>query len=110
MTLEEILIQKIESLGPIRWTRSFGWIGAHSEDKFFCGYKVIDENYLHILLILSPVDFVKALESGDFEKFEFGKTWVEGEIISEEEIEAVWSFIISAHRFAKVRKKSPKRK
>src|SRR3989338_7858405 len=105
MDLEETLIQKIESLGPIRWTRSFGWIGAHTEDKFFCGYKVIDENYLHILLILSPVDFDKALESGDFEKFEFGKTCVEGEVGSDQETEAERPSIISAHRFAKERKK-----
>lgn len=31
MSLGDTLVEKVESLGPIRWTKSFGWICAHRE-------------------------------------------------------------------------------
>ncbi len=105
MPLEEILVQKLESLGPIIWQRAFGWISAHTSDKkFFAGYKIIDENYLHLLLLLSPESFQEAMKSDYFEKFEFGKTWAETEITSEEELDRVWLQVVSAYNFAKLRK------
>ena len=92
----------MEGLGSIRWTKSFGWICAHvNHNKFFGGYKVIDENYLKLLLRLSPEGFKKAIDTVYFQKFEFGKTWVETEVTSEEELEQVWPTIVAAFEFVK---------
>lgn len=103
MSLEEFLRQKIDSLGLVRWKKSFGWISATTvpESKFFGGYQVIDENDLKLLLRLSPEDFKEAIGTGYFEKFEFGKTWVETEITGEEEFEQSWPFIEKAYNFVK---------
>ncbi len=101
MNLEESLIARVESLGPIWWHKSFGWMCFHTHKrKFFGGYKVIDNNILDLLLRLSPEDFEKALEQG-FEKFDFGKTWVEIELTSEEELDRVFPLIKSAYNFVK---------
>lgn len=105
MPLEEVLVQKIEELGPITWQKSFGWIVAHTEKrKFFGGYKVIDENDLQLLLRLSPEGFEEAMATGYFEKFEFGKTWVVAEIASEEDLERAWPTVESAYNFVKIQK------
>lgn len=104
MSLREIFIQRVESLGPIIWKRAFGWIIAvTSSRKFFLGYKVIDDNDINMILLLSSEGFKKAMEESLFEKFEFGKTWVEGEITSEEELDRIWEFILDAYDFAKER-------
>ena len=101
VNLEDSLIARIESLGPIWWHKSFGWMCFHTEKrKFFGGYKVIDNNILDLLLRLSPEDFPKALEQG-FVKFDFGKTWVETEVTSEEELNRFFPFIQSAYNFVK---------
>src|SRR3990172_10616390 len=102
MPLEEILIQKIESLGPIIWRKEFGWTVAHTpERKFFGGYKKIDENLFQLLLRLSPKGFKEAMETGFFEKFDFGQTWVVAEISSEEEIENTWPSVEKSYHFVR---------
>ncbi len=112
MPLEEILIQKIENLGPITWRKEFGWTVAHTpERKFFGGYKKIDDNLFQLLLRLSAKDFEEAMGSGFFEKFEFGKTWVVAEISSVEEVENTWPTVEKSYHFVRfVEKRKPKKK
>lgn len=104
MELKELLIERIEGLGPIRFSNSFGWICFYTGKNLFGGYKVLDENILLLFLILSPTGFEKSLEEG-FVKFDFGKTWAETEITQEDDILRVFEFLTDAFDFSKERKR-----
>jgi hypothetical protein len=105
MPLEQILIAKIESLGPITWKKMFGMQTVLISGKLLGGYKAIDESVIYAMLILSPKKYQEAVEEGYFSKFDFGKTWVECEITTEEDLENVWLYFKDAYNFAKERKK-----
>lgn len=66
-------------------------------------YKIVDNGILIMWLIVSPHKFKEALQSG-FEKFDFGKTWVQTEVIGEEDIGRIWPFILDAFNFTKIRR------
>ena len=104
MELKDLLVGQIESLGPIRFSNSFGWICIYTGKNLFGGYKVLDENILLLFLILSPDGFEKSLDEG-FQKFDFGKTWAETEITGEEDIPRISLFITDAFDFSKKRRK-----
>ena len=104
MELKELLIEQIESLGPIRFSNSFGWICFYTGKNLFGGYKVLDENILLLFLILSPKGFSKALDN-EFQKFDFGKTWAETEITQENDILRIFEFLTDAFDYSKERRK-----
>ena len=101
--MKDLLIEQIESLGQIRFSNSFGWICIYTGKNLFGGYKILDDNILLLFLILSPKGFEQALEEG-FQKFDFGKTWAETEITSEDDLSRIFSFIQDAFDFSKERK------
>jgi hypothetical protein len=103
MELKDYLIQQLESLGPIRFSNSFGWICFYTGRNLFGGYKVIDNNILLLFLILSPKGFKKSLEE-NFEKFEFGKTWVQTEISGKDDLPRVFGFIQDGFEYSKERR------
>ncbi|MBI4097944.1 MAG: hypothetical protein HY426_02790 [Candidatus Levybacteria bacterium] len=103
MELKEQLIEQIESLGPVRFSNSFGWICIYSGKNLFGGYKVLDDNIFLLFLILSPKGFQQSLNEG-FQKFDFGKTWAETEISLEDDIPRVSPFIQDAFDYSKERK------
>jgi hypothetical protein len=105
MSLEELLIGNINSLGSIRWSNSFGWICVYTGKNLFGGYKVIDNDILLLWLILSPSGFQQALQSG-FEKFNFGKTWVQTEVIGKEDWERIKPFVMEAFNYTEKRRKN----
>ena len=103
MELKDLLIEQLESLGPVRFTNSFGWICIYTGRNLFGGYKVIDNNILLLFLILSPEGFDKSL-SENFIKFDFGKTWAQTEIYGEDDLVRTFPFIQDAFDFSKERK------
>ena|SRR3989344_7657358 len=105
MDLEQALINKIESLGNLAWKRMFGLQAVLIDGKLMGGYKKIDESVLYIMLILSQEGFEKAISAGYFSKFEFGKTWVEGEITSEEDLQLLSKTIEDSYTFVKSKPK-----
>lgn len=107
MVFDEIFIGRIESLGPIRFSKSFGWICIHTGKNMFGGYKIIDNGILIMWLIVSPRKFKEALQSR-FEKFDFGKTWVQTEVVGEQDLDRVWPFILDAFNFTKIRRSKSK--
>lgn len=98
-----MLVEQIESLGPIRFSNSFGWICIYTGRNLFGGYKVIDDNILLLFLILSPIGFEKSLTE-NFEKFDFGKTWAQAEITGEDDLPRVFPFIQEAFDYSKIRR------
>lgn len=104
MELKDLLVGQIESLGPIRFSNSFGWICIYTGKNLFGGYKILDENILLLFLILSSNGFEQALDEG-FQKFDFGKTWAETEITGEDDILRISPFITDAFDYSKERKK-----
>lgn len=104
MELKDLLVGRIESLGPIRFSNSFGWICIYTGKNLFGGYKILDENILLLFLILSPAGFKQALDEG-FQKFDFGKTWAETEITSEDDLNRINEFLTDAFDFSKERRK-----
>ena len=104
MQLKDLLIERIESLGPIRFSNSFGWICFYTGKNLFGGYKILDENIILLFLILSPHGFKKALGEG-FLKFDFGKTWAETEITQENDILRIFEFLTDAFDYSKERRK-----
>lgn len=107
MELKDLLIEQIESLGPVRFSNSFGWICIYTGKNLFGGYKVLDDNILLLFLILSPAGFYKALDEG-FEKFDFGKTWAQTEINVEDDLLRVFPFIREGFDYTKERQKIKK--
>ena len=107
MNLEEILKNQIEQLGQIRYTRSFGWICVYTGKNLFAGYKNVDNNILVMWLILSPDKFMQSLNDG-FQKFNFGKTWAETEIIGEEDLPRITPYIEDAFKHSKTRSEKVK--
>jgi len=103
MELKDLLIEQIESLGPVRFSNSFGWICIYTGKNLFGGYKVIDNNILLIFLILSPEGFENSLREG-FEKFDFGKTWAQAEISGEDDLPRVFPFLQDGFDYAKIRR------
>jgi hypothetical protein len=99
MELKDILIEQLESLGPVRFSNSFGWICIYTGKNMFGGYKEIDNNILLLFLILSPDGFKNALDES-FEKFEFGKTWAQTEISGEDDLPRVYPFIQDGFDYA----------
>lgn len=110
MDLASYLIQSCAKMGPIRWTRMFGWTCAIIGRNFFGGYQALDDNVVILFLVLSPKGYEKAIASGQFEKFEFGQTWAEVELNREEEIDQIWPFIEDAFNYSKIRKQKSKKK
>lgn len=104
MELEDLLVGQIESLGPIRFSNSFGWICIYTGKNLFGGYKVLDENILLLFLILSPKGFERSLNGG-FQKFDFGKTWAETEITGEDDLNRISQYLTDAFDFSKERRK-----
>ena len=104
MELKELLIEQIESLGPIRFSNSFGWICFYTGKNLFGGDKVLDVNILLLFLILAPKGFSKALDN-EFQKFDFGKTWAETEITQENDILRIFEFLTDAFDYSKERRK-----
>ena len=100
MDLEEILKNQFESLGPIRYTKSFGWLCVYTGKNLFAGYKNVDNDIIVMWLILSPEGFEDALNNG-LQKFDFGKTWVETEIIGEEDIPRIMPYIGDTFEYTK---------
>ncbi len=105
MTLEDIFIGTVDSFGPTRYSNSFGWICVYTGKNLFGGYKVIDNEILLLWLILSPAGFAEALDAG-FEKFDFGKTWAQTEVVGQEDITRVEPFILDAYNFTRIRKRN----
>ena len=99
MNLEDTLVTKIENLGPLIWKRMFGMQAILISGKLMGGYKKIDENVIKIILLLSAKGYEKAMDNSYFSKFDFGKTWVEGEITSEEDLDLVWGIIEDSYSF-----------
>lgn len=110
MDLEQQFVALIENIGPMRWKRMFGLQAILIDGKLMGGYRLIDENIIYLLLILSKPGFEKAIDSGYFTKFDFGKTWVEGEIESEEELELIRQTIKHAHAYTITKKAKTKRR
>lgn len=108
MELKDYLIEQLDSLGPIRFSNSFGWICFYTGRNLFGGYKVIDNNILLLFLILSPEGFEKSLEE-NFEKFEFGKTWAQTEITGEDNLPRVFQFIQDGFDYSKERRELKKK-
>ena len=109
MDLEQALIEKIESLGKISWKRMFGMQAILIDGKLMGGYKKIDENVLYLMLILSKKGFEEALDSGYFSKFDFGNTWVESELTSEEDLQRSTETLIDSFSFVKSKEKKKKK-
>ena len=107
MSLEEILIQKLEDLGAVTFKRMFGWQCFLTDGKLIDGYKAIDESIINLMLLLDVQSYKQAIDGGLFEKFEFGKTWVEATIESEEELTQIWPTLKQSYGF--VRSKSSKK-
>ena len=103
MELKDLLIQELESLGPVRFSNSFGWICIYTGKNMFGGIKAIDNNILLLFLILSPEGFKKSLKE-NFEKFEFGKTWAQTEISGEDDLPRVFEFIKDGFDYAQKRR------
>lgn len=104
MDLKDLLISQVESLGPIRFSNSFGWICIYTGKNLFGGIKVADDNILLLFLILSPAGFESSLNDA-FEKFEFGKTWAQTEITGEEDLPRVFGYVKDAFDYSKEREK-----
>lgn len=100
MTLAQIFLRRIEGVGPVIWRKAFGWICAHRNRNLFGGYKFLDDNVIILFLILSTDGFERAMKTGHFEKFDFGKTWVETEITSEKILEEILPFVKNAFDYA----------
>jgi hypothetical protein len=106
MELKDLLIEQLDSLGPlgsVRFSNSFGWICIYTGRNLFGGYKVIDNNILLLFLILSPKGYEESFEE-NFVKFDFGKTWAQIEIYGEDDLVRVLPFIKDAFEFSKERK------
>lgn len=103
MNLEEKLIIYLANLGSIRRSNSFGWICIYTGKNLFAGYKVVDNDILLLWLILSPSGFEKALET-DFQKFNFGKTWAETEVVGEDDLIRILPFVKDAFHFIEERR------
>ncbi len=103
MELKDLLIKQLESLGPIRFSNSFGWICIYTGKNMFGGYKEIDNNVLLLFLILSPEGFEKSLPE-NFEKFEFGKTWAQTEITGEDDLPRIFEFIQDSFNYVQKRR------
>lgn len=104
MELNDLLMQHLESLGPIRFSNSFGWICIYTGKNMLGGYKIVDNNILLLFLILSENGFKEALNY-NFEKFDFGKTWVQTEINGEDDLQRIIPYLTDAFDFSKERKK-----
>lgn len=108
--LEDYLLKRFSELGPVTWKRMFGWICSHIGKNFFAGYKVLDDNVLIMMLILSREGYEKAMETDQFQKFEFGQTWVETEIGKKEDLDEIWPFIKDALDYSAIRKTKSKKR
>jgi hypothetical protein len=102
MHLENMLKQYVESLGPVRYSKSFGWFCIFTGRNLFAGYRIVDDDILILWLILSPSGFGEAMDNG-FQKFVYGKTWAETEMIGEEDIRRVIPFLADALEFSRTR-------
>ncbi len=104
MDLKDLLISQIESLGKIRFTNSFGFLCIYRNRNLFGGIQEVDNNILLLFLILSPIGFKKSLGEG-FEKFDFGKTWVQIEIVGEDDLPKVFEYIKEAFDYSRERER-----
>ena len=109
MNLEDMLLEKINRLGTVKYMHSFGWICINRGKNLFGGYKIIDNNILLLFLILSPDKFKDSLDH-NFEQFNFGKTWVQSELLDQQDLNRVEPFILNAYNFAKVRNEKKQKK
>lgn len=109
MELENLLIEQIQNLGPIRFSNSFGWICVYTGKNLFAGYKVVDNNIIVLWAILSPRGFEKSLGEG-FEKFDFGKTWAQTEVNGQDDLDRVFPFIQEGFEYSKQREQIKKLK
>lgn len=100
MSLEELFLAKLGDLAAISYKRMFGWEAILAGGKLVGGYKMLDENIMNLMLILPQDQYQDAIEQGIFSKYSFGRTWVEAEIGSGDELEGVWGSVLQAHRFA----------
>ena len=104
MNLKDLLIDRIESLGPIHFSNSFGWICIYTGKNLFGGYKIVDDNILLLFLIMSPEGFVNSLNE-NFEKFDFGKTWAQTEIAGDDDLPRIFPFLQDAFDYVQKRRK-----
>ena len=109
MELIETFLLRTQQFGQLRYSYSFGWICMMKGKRMFGGYKNVDKDILLLWLIVSPQIVEDALESG-FQKFDFGKTWVETEITGEEDLDRVWPFINNAVNYSEERSLGKKKK
>lgn len=103
MELKDSLIAKLDSLGLIRFSNSFGWICIYTGKNMFGGYKAVDSNILILFLILSPEGFKNSQNEG-FLKFEFGQTWAETEINNQEDLPRIAPYLKDAFEYSQIRK------
>ncbi len=108
MNLEEMLLDYTNRIGQVRFSNSFGWICMYTGKNLFGGYKAVDNEIVVIWLILSPDCFEMSLETG-FEKFDFGKTWAQTEVIGIDDFPRIEPFILDAFNFTKERGKHKNR-
>lgn len=96
MGLKERFLLKLGDIEGVSFKRMFGWEAILINGKLAGGYRMLDVNLISLMLILSEDDYNEVIEAGVFVKYSFGKTWVEAEIGSEEELEDAWGSVRKA--------------